>query len=51
MHISATTLNLSDFDKGQIVVARWLGQSISKMASPVGSEGQPVWSNHKEELL
>ena len=28
--------DLSEFDKGQIVMARWLGQSISKTAALVG---------------
>ncbi|ROL42707.1 hypothetical protein DPX16_14114 [Anabarilius grahami] len=45
--------DLSDFDKGQIVMARRLGQSISEMARPVVSSGENLPSvvrggtNHK----
>ncbi len=31
--------DLSDFDKGQIVMARWLGQSIPKKPRLVGNMG------------
>jgi len=34
---------LSDFDKGQIVMARQLGQSISKMERIVGCCYTPSW--------
>ncbi len=38
---------LSDFDKGQIVMARRLGQSISKTACLVGCSLLAVVSTHK----
>ena len=40
--------DLSDFDKGQIVMARWLGQSISKIAALVRCSWSAVVSTYQK---
>ncbi|ROL47386.1 hypothetical protein DPX16_13101 [Anabarilius grahami] len=41
--------DLSEFDKGQIVIARGLGQSISKTAALVGCSRSAVWTSERED--